>query len=83
MVSNLFKIQFSTKKFLSKISHKNAYISTFAPKTKFEWFIPTPDGYAFVQNAFPTINFSAKFFINVHRFRRIHQKLNSKGFFRT
>ena len=30
---------------------------------------------------FPTNNFLGKFFIEMHRFRLIHQKLNQKGFF--
>ena len=30
---------------------------------------------------FPTKNSRAKFFIKMHRFQIIHQKLNSKGFF--
>ena len=34
------------------------------------------------EERFPTKNSLTKFFLKMHRFRIIHQKLNSKGFFR-
>ena len=37
----------------------------------------------FFKIRFATKNFLAKFLIKMHRFRLIHQKLNSNGLFRT
>ena len=59
-------------------------IKTYSPKTKFKWFF---SDYWWLRICsklqFPKKNFLTKFFIKVHRFRLIHQKLNSKVSFRT
>ena len=75
------------KKFPSKIFHKIAKILNLSPKTEFKRFSLTPGGDPgvtyFFRIQFYTKNFLAKFFIKVHRFRLIHQKLSSNGTFRT
>ena len=51
-------------------------------KTEFKRFFPTPGDDIFVQNSIFYKNVVTKFFIKVHKFRLIHQKLNSNDFFR-
>ena len=50
VTTHSFKIQIPTKKSHSKISYKNASISTYSPKTELERFFPTPGGDIFVSH---------------------------------
>ena len=61
VVLHLFKIQFHTKNFVAKF-HKNKSISTYLTKAEPEWLIPTPAGYAFVQNSIPYNKVPSKIF---------------------
>ena len=61
---------------------KNALIPTYLLKNEFERFFFDPWwGHICSKINFLRKNSLAKIFIKMHRFRLIHQKLNSKGFF--
>ena len=61
-LGNYLFIQFSNKKFSSKISYKNASISTYSLKTEFERFFPTPRCDTFVSNSICYKKFHSKIF---------------------
>ena len=77
--------QFSTNNYLLKFLIKIDRFRPYLTKAEIKWVFPTPGGDAFVQNSlFYKIetNILAKFFIKVHRFLLIHQKLYKKDFSR-
>ena len=83
MTTHLFKIQFPTKKFLTKFFIKMHLFRLILKKLNSKGFFRTLVTTAHLfKIKFPTKKFRTKFFIKMHRFRLIHQKLSSKGFFR-
>ena len=55
---------FCAGSFPGKIFHKNAWISTYSPKTEFDKLFPTTGGVTFVQNSISYKKFPSEIFHN-------------------